>query len=160
MVIARKGSDKLEERYAVFGCNYGRNPLAEYIHDESVSLPESKLGQYITYDNYNPDSLTISKRKDGTINVSGQNISTTTLNEILKNVKKQFNDSTVCVFLRIDKECPERKASQLKELIKPYNFETYQVFYKKDENYPIAKRIEFDKIPNQEDVLNPPPPGK
>jgi len=138
LVIAKKGSDELEEGYAVFGCKYGLNALAEEIYDELVCLPESEVGEYITFDNYNPDSLTISMRSDGTINVCGRIISMKMLDQILENVKKQYTDSTVSVFLRIDKDCSEANASKLKDLIEPYNFEIHQVFYKKDENYPVA----------------------
>jgi biopolymer transport protein ExbD len=141
LVIAKKGSDKLEEGYAVFGCKYGLNALAEEIYDEAVSLPESKRGQYITYKNYNPNSLTISMRKNGDINVNGRIISVSVLDEVLKNAQKQFIGSPFSIFLRIDKDCPQGNTTPLIKLIKQYHFKIYQVFNKEGEYYPIAKQI-------------------
>jgi biopolymer transport protein ExbD len=141
MVIAQKGSDRLEDGYAVFGCKYGRDSII--CTDFSIDLPYCDNADFVI--KKAPADIFVDFDQKGKISISKIRF---TEDELMAFIEKVYSEKgkDVRIFILADKNASEGNLNELSGKIKETGFNPYRVFLdvesrKKSRFVCVAKRL-------------------
>ena len=121
MVIARRGSDVLEEGYGVLGCNYGHNAFHALSYaNAGIDIPESEVGEIHLRELGRQDAC-LRLDKEGFLS-SGPG-SAGRFEDLPREMQR-----VKTVYLWIDREADRALVSRLKKELDALNIEAYRVY--------------------------------
>lgn len=125
MVFARKGSDKIEDGYGIFGYDFKENILIPHIDTlikMKINLPHCDDGEVLT--ETDPRDIQVDMTKENTLFICRSALTEGLLMSIIRKSQAEYGDCRIFIFA--DQDCPEDKLKELVDRIK----ETGQIIYR------------------------------